>query len=109
MAGAIDSREQLHHGAAIRRRHRGFPAIPHGAQKTTNLQRVVVTCRVYRVTCANGKLCGQGSSADLNFPFGDDSPGALAKRYASGRTYRHLIIRVSNSARIVGDNQPMFE
>jgi hypothetical protein len=32
----------------------------------------------------------------------DDSPGAPAKRYASGRTYRHLIIRVSNSARIVG-------
>ena len=27
----------------------------------------------------------------------------------SGRTCRHLIIRVSNSARIVGDNQPMSE
>src|ERR1017187_983989 len=47
MAGAIDSSEQLHHRAAIRRRHCGLPAIPYGAQEIPNLQRVVVGGWVY--------------------------------------------------------------
>jgi hypothetical protein len=43
----------------------------------------VCSFRIGPGSCANGKLGGQGSSADLNFPFADHSLKAGDSRSAS--------------------------